>query len=600
MKAARPFLLAALFPAVLASPAKAAECRLGLLVDLPVTMDGLRPSVPVKVNGRDTAFWLDSGAFFSVMPAAKANELDLPLSAAPFGLRLIGVGGSATVQVATIKSFGLVGQELKNVQFLVGGTDVGNGLVGRNILAIADTEFDLAHGSVKLFMPHNCKKYGMAYWAHGKPYFVAPLLTAANRRDHVFRLHVTINGARIDAAFDTGAPTSLISRKAAERAGIDLSGSGVTPVSRMGGLGRHVSKGWIAPVENVSIGDEQILKTHLAVIDGPIADTPEAPDMLLGADFMLAHHIYVARSQKRIYFTYSGGKPFLSGSSRMASAASTAAVPLPPGTQRVKAVKNPDTEPETADEFARRGNALAAQRAFPKAIADLTEAIRLEPGNAGYYSDRANAYRRSGTAARARADLDKAIELDPGNGELLRTRAFNRLRDGDKAGALADAEAAAKATHSASLDIAGLAFLFESLGQPQRAVSMLDDVIKLHRADARLGSLLNGRCWARALANTELGEALKDCNKAIKRDGAKAAYLDSRGLVHFRRGDMAKALADYDAALKLQPKLVWSLYVRGLIKIRQGDTAAGEADKAAATTLDPKIAKDANRYGIGA
>jgi hypothetical protein len=33
-------------------------------------------------------------------------------------------------------------------------------------------------------------------------------------------------------------------------------------------------------------------------------------DVLLGADFMLAHHIYVANSQKKVYFTYSGGAVF--------------------------------------------------------------------------------------------------------------------------------------------------------------------------------------------------------------------------------------------------------------------------------------------------
>ena len=43
----------------------------------------------------------------------------------------------------------------------------------------------------------------------------------------------------------------------------------------------------------------------------PGADLLERePDLLLGADFLLAHRIYIARSQKKLYFTYRGGPIF--------------------------------------------------------------------------------------------------------------------------------------------------------------------------------------------------------------------------------------------------------------------------------------------------
>ena len=128
-------------------------------------------------------------------------------------------------------------------------------------------------------------------------------------------------------------------------------------------------RGWIVPVDNVSVGDEQILHTHLSVIDGAIAD--HAPDMLLGADFLLAHHIYVARDQRQIYFTYSGGKPFLTSSTRVVDtspAAKTAAAPLPPGTHRVEVVQSDALIPKTAEEYARRGNARLTAGAFAGAL----------------------------------------------------------------------------------------------------------------------------------------------------------------------------------------------------------------------------------------
>ncbi|MBV1688544.1 retroviral-like aspartic protease family protein [Novosphingobium sp. G106] len=572
-------------------------CSLGIMANLPVTMRGLRASVPVKINGKDTSFWLDSGAFFSIMSAAKAAELDLKVGAAPPGFYLVGIGGTASAGVTTVKSFGIVGQNITNIQFLVGGSDAGNGLIGRNLLGLADTEFDLANGSVKLIHPKDCDG-PLAYWAGTKPYFVVPLNSGENPNDHQFRLPVTINGAKVEAVLDTGAPTSLISRRAAERAGIDLSGPGVTPEERIGGFGRSTKSGWVVPVASVGIGDEQILKTHLSVIDGDIVQGNGAPDMLLGADFVLAHHLYVARAQHRIYFTYSGGRPFITSSEPASVVSDASPAAIPEGTRRVEAVSNAGADPKTADDFARRGSARLAQRAFAGAIADLTKAIDMAPGTAGYFRDRAKAYGASGQASAARADMARALEIDPNDAELLTVRGFMRLRDKDRAGALVDAEAASRLTPPTSLDMSQLAFLFERLGQPARAIALYDGVIAVHHEDSRLGELLNGRCWVRALANTELDKALDDCNRAIKRGGAKAAFLDSRGLVFFRRGDLAAALADYDAAIQLEPRQAWSLYMRGLTRIRLGQAEAGAADKATAANIQPDIAGDVASYGL--
>jgi tetratricopeptide (TPR) repeat protein len=450
---------------------------------------------------------------------------------------------------------------------------------------------------VKLVKPKDCDG-PLAYWAVNKPHFAVPLLTGDNPNDHIFRLPITINGLRIEAEMDTGAPTSLISRKAAERAGINLSGPGVIPQNGIGGFGRHFKAGWVVPVDSVGVGDEQVLHTRLTVIDGDIVQGVRAPDMLLGADFVLAHHIYVARGQHRIFFTYSGGKPFLTGvpSGDVPSAAPPKAIPA--GMQRVEAF-DVGAQPKTAEEFARRGNARLSQRAFAGAIDDLTKAIALSPNTATYYRDRARAYGESTQNDLARADFAKAIGLAPDDAELLRARAFLRLRDNNKTGALADAEAAARLTPPASLDSTQVAYLFERLHQPARAIAIYDAVIASHQQDSRLGELLNGRCWVRALANVELDKALDDCNRAIKRDGAKAAYLDSRGLVYFRQGDQTAAIMDYDAALKLSPQLAWSLYVRGAAKIAQGQVEAGKADQDSAAAIQPDIAASAADYSIG-
>ena len=322
--------------------------------------------------------------------------------------------------------------------------------------------------------------------------------------------------------------------------------------------------------------------------------------MLLGADFIMAHHIYVARKQGKIYFTYGGGHPFLTDRAGLASSGPTVAAAPPPGFRQVEADAGPGGEPDTADAFARRGNARLAQGKFKDSIADLSAAIQLAPGTGSYHRDRAKAYMQSGARALARTDIDQALALDPQNDEMLRARAGMRLADHDAAGALADTDAAARVTPPSSLRAAAVALLYTRLHHPALAIPLLDAVISAHDADVELGVLLNARCWSRALANVELDKALGDCNRAIKRDGPKGGYLDSRGLVYLRKGQLKAAIADYDAALLRDPAKAWSLYGRGTAKLALGQVDSGQADLKAALVAQAGIDEDARAYGISA
>jgi tetratricopeptide (TPR) repeat protein len=264
----------------------------------------------------------------------------------------------------------------------------------------------------------------------------------------------------------------------------------------------------------------------------------------------------------------------------------------------VEAVADPNAEPTTADGFARRAAMRLGRHDGPGAIDDFSKAIDLSPDAAAYYRDRARAYGESGKGALASADIDKALALDPKDSDLLLARARIRFRAKDREGARADAEAAAALIPPTSLDMIPAAGMLTELGAPDRAIALLDPVIASHRDDARLGRLLNGRCWARAVANRDLDLAVADCNGAIRRDGPKPQYLDSRGMAWFRKGDMAHALADFDAVLKAEPSHANSLYMRGLVHARMGDAAAGKADLDAASAARPDIADRIASYGI--
>ncbi|HEY7805856.1 MAG TPA: aspartyl protease family protein [Croceibacterium sp.] len=586
--------------ALAAAPAQAAQekCTVSAFT-MPVTMEGTRASVPVSVNGVKTDFWLDSGAWFSIMPQAKADELHLKLERAPGYLRMYGIGGSFTPMVVHIKDFAVVGTALHDVDFLVGGTDAGNGLIGRNLLAAFDTEFDLPHGEVKLVQATGCRDANMAYWAKDKPFFTVKLLSnGEGGAIHNFALPIALNGKEVRAEIDSGALT-LVTRRAAERAGIDLKGPGVEPVSGIGGFGRQFKQGWIVPFKSIDIGDEKILNAKVTVIDGDISPGSDGPDMLLGIGFLLSHHLYVSRDQHLIFFTYSGGSPFLTGTSgtRDGPPAAIPASAIPAGMQLVHPVEG-SSQPHAAEDFARRGAVRLARRDTAGAIDDFSQAIRLAPENAAYYKQRAMARLAADDKSGAIEDLDQSIERAPKDAEARLSRAELRHSLHDDQGALADATAAQGLLAPQSLEFTALADLYDELGRAKDAIPLYEGVIATHPDDSRLGFLLNGRCWSRALANVELDDALDDCNRALKLTGKSPMVLDSRALVEFRRKDYAAALADYEAVLKRDPKTAWSLYMRGVTSSALGQAAKGEADRKAATALDADVERRAAQYGI--
>ena len=68
-------------------------------------------------------------------------------------------------------------------------------------------------------------------------------------------------------------------------------------------------------------------------------------------------------------------------------------------------------DPKNADAYYNRGNSYARKGEYDKAIADCTEAIRLNQTQPVFYVSRARAYRALGDEAKAASDEKKAQEL---------------------------------------------------------------------------------------------------------------------------------------------------------------------------------------------
>ena len=583
----------AMVAALLGAPVHAddaGKCKLDEIARLPVVMDGPRASVPITVNGRATRVWLDSGAFFNFMPKAKAVELGLTTEPLPQGLYITGIGGSFTPELARIRDFGILGATLHNVEFVVGGSDVGNGFLGANLLGVWDTEFDLAKGAVNIFRESGCHRVSLAYWGAGMAVNEARLLNPERDNDHHIYLEMIVNGHSLRAMLDSGAPETMLGRRAAERIGIDLDAPHVVASYKVSGVGVHQRSTWIVRTQTIAIGGEEIRNSPIRVIDD--SKDEGLKDITLGVDFLMAHHVLVSQAQRKVFLTYNGGAIFSAGTDREIGHIDTRAENMG-GAEAAG-------EPNTADEFAGRASGRLNRGDVIGAIADYADAIRLAPTRSDLLGDRAHAYFRGGHADLAARDIDAALAITPADHGLLTIRARLRLNKGDRTGALADADAAAAATPRGSLDVMALVTLYERLGKADRGLALLDPVIDLHRDDSRYPFLLNARSWNRALANADLDRALKDANTAIRKAGPMPGLLDTRALIEYRRRDYAAAIADESRALDQKPGTAAALYGRGLARLAGGDTVGGNADIASARTIQPNIDARYADYGLAA
>jgi len=212
--------------------------------------------------------------------------------------------------------------------------------------------------------------------------------------------------------------------------------------------------------------------------------------------------------------------------------------------------------------FVARASVRTADGQYNRALADLGRALRIDANNAEVYLQRGIIHQARGAFDFAVRDFDQALALAPGLQQALDHRAE-----------------VAQQRASAYVE----------------QIQQLDRYLQETPGDA---DLLNSRCWLRTINNDDLDLALSDCNASLMSVPNDANVLDSRGLLHLKRGELEASLADYEAALRIEPERGHFMYGRGLARIALGMHAEGDADLARAEELEPGIARQYQEYNI--
>jgi serine/threonine protein kinase/Tfp pilus assembly protein PilF len=192
------------------------------------------------------------------------------------------------------------------------------------------------------------------------------------------------------------------------------------------------------------------------------------------------------------------------------------------------------------------------------AIADLTEATRLNLRQPSAFVILAQIYKHQQQHDQALEVLSKAIALYPASASLYRTRALWNLERAKptpalRAAALRDLDEAIRHGTAGSAELArdramrGHLYLLNK--QYEKAIDDCDAALEVNPRDA------DAHRW-RVAALLELqrySDVIDSCNRYLQPGEMSVDLLELRGLAKARRNDFAAAIEDFTLALSAQP-----------------------------------------------
>jgi len=146
--------------------------------------------------------------------------------------------------------------------------------------------------------------------------------------------------------------------------------------------------------------------------------------------------------------------------------------------------------------------------------------------------------------------LNRAAARLPDDALIYDNRGQVRLELNDLTGALEDYNELIDLNPDFFGGYAGRGAVYQRLGRFREAIDDFTRAIALRPESDP--TQLNNRAYARALGNMELEAGMADIEKALElANEANAAYLDTRGYLHYRLGHYDAALEDLNEAVAL-------------------------------------------------
>ena len=316
-------LIAATILATAAPVTAEAKCQLVQLAQMQLDVEHLRPLIEGEINGARVRLLLDTGADDSAILRAYSTQQGLHERQLP-GTRFYGAGGDTTATYVDLDRIKIGSLETRGLKMLVLGErptlgpDGAVALIGTDFWEQADDEIDLAKGAARMIKPVGCSGDEVLYWTD--PFSATRLLVTQGRRTQ-YVVTVTLDGVPLRAQLDTGSPLTYVTRQGFAKLHRAWPPMG-EDAPKVHGLGKAAVASTEVVFDEFGFDQEKIKHPRIGVADifGEDKDVPlgtrarrdigDFPDMILGADFFMAHRVLISNSQRKVYITYNGGKLF--------------------------------------------------------------------------------------------------------------------------------------------------------------------------------------------------------------------------------------------------------------------------------------------------
>lgn len=296
---------------VAASPA-VAGCKYKRTGSIPLEWKQGLPHIAGAINGTPVEMVVDTGTTGIVLPSGLADELALPLRHAD--VEWVGTEGRVQGYDAKVAEIRFGSASWHRVTLPVEDRPKGRRVsVGATFLLQADLE--MTAQAVTFFEASGCDDDApLAYWAQDVPYTA---MGATRDGDNRVFVTVQVNGQPVPALIDSGRASSMLDLAAARRLGFDEKAAEPAHFSNA-----DARPAWRATFDTFAVDTEVVHHAHLLVGDvwgklrkdmdtiGGSRYVSDQPELILGADFLRAHRVLFARSQRRVYISYVGGPLF--------------------------------------------------------------------------------------------------------------------------------------------------------------------------------------------------------------------------------------------------------------------------------------------------
>lgn len=289
----RALLLLAGLAGLFSSTAANAGCEPQPGFDLPITVADGVPLVRLSVENKEAVLIVDTGAERTLLSTAAAERLQLSRSMV-YPRRVRGLNGGTVGGAVELPGLSAGGTRLKSYGALVASIDLPkigglspDGLLGADILSDFDVDIDLSHGRVRLAC------------ATGEPVWTqAQTAMAANRsiHDRLF-FRAELDGKSIAVIIDTGAQHSVIDRQTALSIGVDPRALNGAPASSVRGIASGTGiEARQYRFRRLTIGRKMVVDPTLLIAPLGLEDA----DLILGTDFLKAHHVWMSYKSQKI------------------------------------------------------------------------------------------------------------------------------------------------------------------------------------------------------------------------------------------------------------------------------------------------------------